>query len=96
MFIILVNYLKPIEDVERALEAHREFLAKHYAAGNLLLSGPQNPRTGGVIMARAARREAVERLVSQDPFFKEGIAEYEIMEFLPTMTAEGLEALKEA
>lgn len=91
MFVILVNYVKPIEEVDRHLAAHRAFLDQHYAAGSLICSGPQNPRTGGVIVSRAATRAEAERVVAQDPFRIHGIAEYTLIEFSPVKFAEGFE-----
>ncbi|WP_435574923.1 hypothetical protein [Bacteroides acidifaciens] len=32
MFIAILTYKKPLEEVDRFLRAHREYLAKHYAA----------------------------------------------------------------
>ncbi len=49
----------------------------------LLVSGPQVPRTGGVIVARIHTREEVDAFVHEDPFFQEGIADYDVIEFAP-------------
>lgn len=85
MFIAILTYKKPIEDVDRFLQAHRNYLAEHYAAGNFIASGPQTPRIGGVIMIKADNREAVDSIIVQDPFNINGIADYQIVEFTPTM-----------
>lgn len=85
MFIAILTYKKPLEEVDRFLQAHREYLAKHYAVGDFIASGPQNPRIGGVIMMKAANRAAVDSIISQDPFNINGIADYQIVEFTPTM-----------
>lgn len=85
MFIAILSYKKPLEDVDRFLQAHREYLAKHYAAGDFIASGPQTPRIGGVIMIKAENREAVDSIIAQDPFNINGIADYQIVEFTPTM-----------
>lgn len=84
MFIALVNYKKPLEEVDRFLQAHRDFLDRHYAAGNIITSGPRTPRTGGVIMIKAADRSAALAILAQDPFNINGIADYQIVEFTPT------------
>ncbi len=34
-------------------------------------------------------------ILVKDPFYKAGIAEYEITEFIPSMVADGFEKLKE-
>ena len=85
MFIAILTYKKPIEEVDRFLQAHRNYLAEHYAAGDFIASGPQTPRIGGVIMIKADNREAVDSIIVQDPFNINGIADYQIVEFTPTM-----------
>ena len=86
MFIVLLTYKLPLAEVERHLAAHREYLDRQYAAGTFLCSGPQNPRTGGVILCRAADRAA------EDPFRIHGVADYEIIEFSPVKRLPGFEA----
>lgn len=87
MFIAILTYKKPLSDVDRFLVAHREYLAKHYAAGDFIASGPQMPRVGGVIMMKADSREAVDAIIVEDPFYINDIADYQIVEFSPTMFA---------
>ena len=85
MFIAILTYKKPLEEVDRHLQAHRDYLAVHYAAGDFIASGPQTPRIGGVIMMKAESRAAVDSIIAQDPFNINGIADYRIVEFTPTM-----------
>ena len=85
MFIAILTYRKPLKEVDRFLQAHRDYLAEHYAAGDFIASGPQNPRIGGVIMIKADNRADVDAIISQDPFNLNGIADYQIVEFNPTM-----------
>lgn len=85
MFIAVLTYKKPLAEVDRFLQAHREYLAEHYAAGDFIASGPQTPRVGGVIMMKAENRAAVDSIISQDPFKINDIADYHIIEFTPTM-----------
>ena len=84
MFIAILTYKKPLEEVDRFLQAHRAFLSAHYAAGHLITSGPQTPRVGGVIMLKADNRAAVDAILAQDPFHIHDIADYQIVEFTPT------------
>ena len=88
MFIAILTYKKTLEEVDRFLQAHREYLAEHYSAGNFIASGPQTPRVGGVIMIKAENRAVVDSIIAQDPFNINGIAEYHIIEFTPTMFCE--------
>lgn len=43
MFITILTYKKPLREVDKYLQTHREYLAKHYAAGDFIASGPQTP-----------------------------------------------------
>ncbi len=88
MFVVLLTYIKPMSEVDRFVEEHREFLKRYYASGKFLLSGRKEPRTGGVILAVAETRAEIESIVQNDPFHREKIANYEIVEFLPSMSAE--------
>lgn len=90
MFLAILTYRKPLQEVDRFLQAHRNYLAEHYAAGDFIASGPQTPRVGGVIMMRAESRAAAEHLISQDPFRINGIADCQIVEFTPTMFCDDL------
>lgn len=90
MFIAILKYKKPLEEVDRFLQAHRDYLAEHYAAGDFIASGPQSPRIGGVIMIKADNRADVDAIISQDPFNLNGIADYQIVEFNPTMSCDAV------
>ncbi len=94
MFVILLSYIKPLLEVDRFVEEHKKFLERYYASGHFLLSGRREPRTGGIILAKAGTRAEIENIVLNDPFNREHIAEYEIIEFLPSMAATFLVDLK--
>lgn len=85
MFIAILTYKKPLEEVDRYLQAHRDYLSEHYAAGDFIMSGPQTPRVGGVIMMKAESLAEVDAISAQDPFKINGIADYQIVEFTPTI-----------
>lgn len=68
MFIVILTYKKQLEEVDRFLQAHRDYLAEHYAAGDFIASGPQTPRVDGVIMIKAENRTTVDAIIAQDPF----------------------------
>lgn len=96
MYIFNLTYVKPLEEIERLLPAHIAFLEEFYAKGKFLCSGRKEPRTGGVILCRCGSLEEAEAIRDRDPFFYEGAAEYEIIRFHATKTAEGLQDLLEA
>lgn len=95
MYLVCLTYLKPLSEVERFLEAHRAFLVAQYTAGVFLLSGPKDPRTGGIILAVEMAPERLQAILDEDPFRMNGVAAYEVQRFVPLMTAEALAYLKE-
>ncbi|HEX5330924.1 YciI family protein [Sulfuricurvum sp.] len=95
MFIISLTYIKPLEEVDALLEEHVAYLKEQYFLGIFLASGRKVPRDGGIILARAVSREEIETIISLDPFYRHGVAEYAISEFTPTMTSDDLAFLRE-
>ncbi|WDZ95184.1 YciI family protein [Herbaspirillum sp. WKF16] len=94
MFVISITYTKPASEIDSLLTAHKKFLNQQYADGVFLMSGRKVPRTGGIILADCSDRAEMEAIVESDPFYIAGVAEYEITEFVPSMTAEALEAFR--
>ncbi|TGK31541.1 GTP cyclohydrolase [Leptospira gomenensis] len=82
-FIVILRYLVPLEIVDRHVLEHREYLSQGYEQKILLASGPQEPRTGGIFIARAKDRNTMEEFYRRDPFHKNGVAEYQILEWNP-------------
>lgn len=85
LYVITVTYTKPIQEIDSLLGAHRDFLKKGYEKGFLLASGPQNPRTGGVIIGRFADKTSAEAFTHEDPFYGNHAATYAITEFEPVL-----------
>lgn len=90
MFIISLDYIKPITVVEEHLAAHREFLEEGFNKGYFLLAGRKNPRTGGIIISSSGDKALLEEFIKSDPFYLYQIAEFSITEFIPTMACSGL------
>ena len=81
MFIINLTYIEPLEAVEKYLQEHINFLNDQYAEGLFIASGRKNPRTGGIILMQGKNKETVQEIIMQDPFYKNKIAQYDIIEF---------------
>ncbi|SHH01592.1 YciI family protein [Streptoalloteichus hindustanus] len=84
VFLILLDYVAPLAEIDRLLPEHRAYLERNYDAGRFLMSGPREPRTGGVILATANDRAELVAVVETDPFVTSQAATYEIVEFTPT------------
>lgn len=95
MFIVSVNYTADLSEIDEFLPAHIEFLKKNFAAGNFLLSGRKQPRTGGIIIAAMQDEQELRSILRQDPFHVHGVAEYALTRFQPSMSREDVAFLKE-
>jgi uncharacterized protein YciI len=93
MIIIQLTYKTPISEVDKYLQAHREFLDYHYKQGLLIVSGPMKPRTGGIIIAASNNKEQVESIFKQDPYYLAEIADYQFIEFTPVKHCDELKEI---
>lgn len=66
------------------------FLQEHYQKEVFLLSGRKEPRTGGIILARAKSKKEVMDIIAKDPFYLNKAAEYSVDEFMPSMASKEL------
>ncbi|HDS8638489.1 TPA: hypothetical protein QH746_004506 [Klebsiella variicola] len=93
LYVVVLTYIKPLEEVDDAIPAHVEWLKKGYADDLFLASGRRLPRTGGVILAKCASQEMLESRLSQDPFQQLGLARTEIIPFEASMASPVLQSL---
>ena len=94
-FVVSLHYIAPLADIDGAMRSHVSFLEKQRKAGAFIAWGRKVPRTGGIILACAESREAIERIMKDDPFVARRLAELEVTEFLPKPAAivEGVQRL---
>jgi len=90
VFVIELIYKVPLEDIDAKMRAHMTFLKKHYAEGRFLVSGRKIPRDGGVILALGKSRDEIEALMREDPFCKNGLADFRVIEFRASQRAEDI------
>jgi uncharacterized protein YciI len=91
MFVLLLSYIRPLEEVDALMREHVAWLNEHYAAGRFVVSGRRIPRTGGVIVARGDDREEIDRIAAADPFVSGGVATCEVIQFRASQTAQGFD-----
>jgi uncharacterized protein YciI len=82
-FVVEIQYQVPAGQLAETVAEHRAFLQTGYDRGWLLLSGPQNPRVGGMVVARAPSLEELQAFFAADPYKKKGLAAYRFVEFDP-------------
>ena len=84
MFIANLKYKKSIKEVNKVLEAHLEYLEKYFEKGKFICTGKKSfPELGGVILFDSNNLEEAKKILYEDPFYVEEIADYEIIEFQP-------------
>ena len=90
--VVLITYVRPLEDVDAQMEAHVAWLEKGFGAEIFLLAGRRDPRTGGVIVVRG-ERDAVDALMRTDPFVESGVATIEVVAFNASFAAPAIREL---
>ncbi len=90
-FIVELTYSVPFEQLAGLVPEHRGFLQAGYDRGWLLMSGPQSPKTGGIVVARAPSLEALQAYFGGDPFARHGAAAYRYIEFEPVRRQAAME-----
>lgn len=90
-FVVEITYTAPIEMIEAIRPEHRAFLQTGYDRGWLLMSGPLNPRTGGIVVARAPSLDELQAFFRQDPYQLRQAATYRFAEFAPVKRQPQLE-----
>jgi uncharacterized protein YciI len=91
-FIVDITYAASAERIAEIRPDHRVFLQRGYEQGLLLCSGPQAPKAGGLVVARADSLAALQSFFADDPYQRNGAATYTFTEFDPVMRQDFLES----
>lgn len=81
MFLLKLTYTRPLAEIDRFVAEHRAWLDTLYANREAVCSGPQIPRHGGIIFLCVSTRARVEEIIVADPFHREDLATYDVIEF---------------
>jgi uncharacterized protein YciI len=81
MFVVDLNYVASLEKIDAMMGDHMKFLRKYYKLNAFIASGRKVPRTGGIILVLAKSSDDVEKIINEDPFIINKLAEYKITEF---------------
>ncbi len=95
MFIISLTYISPLEKVDKFIDLHVSYLKEQYSLGHFIASGRKVPRSGGIIFSKINSLEKLVSVLELDPFKINGLAKYDIQEFIPSMCSLEFENLKE-
>lgn len=94
--IAIIRYRRPFDEIAPHVDEHRAYLRELKAAGTLMVSGPVDPRFGGVLLLRVADANvnaALDAVRDGDPFTKLGIAQYELLPWAPVIGKEDLDRI---
>jgi uncharacterized protein YciI len=94
--LAILRYRKPLEEVLKVVDAHRSYLAGLKAQGLLLASGPFDPRSGGGLLLRVPDPDAhaaLDAVRDGDPFVQQGVAQYELLPWVPVIGKEELDRI---
>jgi uncharacterized protein YciI len=92
MYVVSLTYKVAQDIVDYHLEAHVAWLQDAFDQGVFLAAGRKVPRTGGLLLSKADR-ETLDASLGKDPFYINGVAEFEVMEFAANRVAPGFENL---
>lgn len=94
--IAILRYRRPIEEVAKVTDEHRAYLRELKQKGLLIASGPLDPRNGGALLLRVPDGDvhgALDRIRDNDPYWKKGMAQYELLAWNPGIGLEDLDRI---
>ncbi len=80
--LAILRYRRPLEEVMTVTDAHRAYLQDLKKQGLLIASGPLDPRNGGALLLRTPDGDVqgtLDRVRDNDPYYKAGMAQYELL-----------------
>jgi len=91
MYVVFLNYIRPVEEVETLLAGHIDWLNRYFDADIFIAAGRKDPRTGGMLLVRDIERERLKAILAEDPFV--AVAQYEVTKVNVTRAAEAFSGL---
>ena len=81
MFVVIIEYIKPLAEVDAARPPHLEWIKKYCDDGTFLFTGRQPGGAGGMVIANASSRAALDAILKEDGYIKAGVAKHNVIEF---------------
>jgi uncharacterized protein YciI len=88
VFIAVTTYTSSLTPDDPVLPSHWAYIEECYRQGLLVASGPQEPRSGGVLVLRGTDRGRAEAVMDDDPLISSGRATYRLVAFTATRAME--------
>ncbi|QDY42841.1 YciI family protein [Candidatus Pantoea soli] len=93
MYVVYLNYFRPIDEVEALLQPHIDWLDRYFACGDFIAAGRKDPRTGGMLLVKEMDRARLDGILAEDPFV--AVAHYEVTKVNVTRAAGAFAGLKD-
>lgn len=92
MYIIHLKHTASHEELDAHQAEHVAYIKEAAAKGHVVAAGRCIPRVGGVIMVNYETEEEVHAFEREEPYYKNGLADYEVIAFIPRVHQPGFEA----
>lgn len=87
MYLMISTYLAPLDEVDALRDAHLAYLAALEEKDLVVTAGRRNPPVGGVIVFNVDDEAEAQKLIADDPYVREGVAEYTAIGWSPARGA---------
>lgn len=85
MFIVLQHFTSTLEEIDRYVQAHRDFMEYHFKQGIFIMAGPKTPKNGQIFIATTKDKMQLHAILKQDPYIVAELATFELIEFTPVL-----------
>lgn len=93
MYIVIVSFNKSPEIVEPYFKAHCAWLHQYINADIFIASGPKKSHLGGAFLVRSIDKQQLNKILSEDSYFKADVADYLIVDMDCKLASTGFENL---
>jgi uncharacterized protein YciI len=80
-FLLLGEYLAPLDVLDAVRPAHRAWLGTVEASGRLVLAGRKRSQDGSVVVVLAESLDEAHVMSQADPYVVNGLSRYEVVPF---------------
>ncbi|MDF0661726.1 MULTISPECIES: YciI family protein [unclassified Rhizobium] len=87
LFAIKLRYIRPHEEIQSHLDAHKTWLVKFTMAGTILFAGPVPQGKAGFVLAHADDLAVIQSMIAEDPFDIHRLVTFEIDACDPALRA---------
>ena len=94
MIIINMKHKKSTEEMIPFVPGHRAFIQEHLGKGNIIMAGPNNSTSGGVLLTQLDAAGA-DQMMQEDPYIQQNLSSYTLISFAAKVVRNDVAGLKE-